>query len=257
MNTIFSKLFIIFILFCNAVSLAEITSLNSALRNKPPYYSIKDGQVSGIDYELANIIFNKAGISLKYDTNHPVLWKEILSQIKTGKKDVIGDATDTLEREHWAFFTKAYRLDSHSIITKSANKSPFTDAVQFINFIEADKNLKFGIDRGYLYNSAEINKFIEQPGATSIVIKDSPQDLIEALNKNEADYIILNTLTASQLLPTSGHYSIIDIKAVAPVSFMLSKKTVTPEVIDKVNAAIDDSKKEIDAIITKYHAYGN
>lgn len=251
------KLLVTSILTININAFADMT-LNSATRHSPPFYIINNGQMSGLDYELANVIFNKAGITVKYDTANPVFWKEILNQVKSGEKDFIGEATDTKERENWALFSKTYRIDSQSVVTKNSQSDSFSNAVEFIKFIKMNKNLKIGIVDGVVYNSKEINDLIKNPGSTILVTKNTHEQLLELLNSNMVDYIVIDTLLANQELAkmnTKSNFNVIDINSIMPLHFMFSKKTVNQDTVDKINLAIDASAKEIEAIMKKYHAY--
>ncbi|MCT4634729.1 MAG: transporter substrate-binding domain-containing protein [Rickettsiales bacterium] len=252
------KLFITSILAFNFSASAEIV-LNSAIRNNPPFYVINNSQISGIEYELTKVIFNKAGITVKYDAENPAFWKEILTQIESGEKDFVGGATDTKERENWALFSKTYRLDSESVVTNNSKSNSFTNAAEFIEFIKMNKNLKIGLVDGVVYNSQEINDLIKNPGSTILVIKSSHEQIVELLNNNMVDYIVIDTLLANQELAKIGaknnNFNVIDINSTMPLHFMFSKKTVNQDIVDKVNIAIDESAKEIKSIMKKHHAY--
>ena len=249
------KLIFTAILTFNLTASAEMT-LNSATRNNPPHYTITNEKMSGVDYELAEVIFNKAGIKINYETDKPSDWATILKQIRTGKKDFIGQATDTKQREKWALFSKTYRLDSNVVVTKAGKDKPFANSEEFINFIKSEKNLKIGVVNGYIYNADALNKLVNFPGKTSLLKRQTTQNLIKLLNKDKVDYIVINMLSANYLLAQQGEldqYSIIDIKATKPIHFMFSKKTVKQEDVNKVSAAIDSSAEEIAAIMKKYY----
>lgn len=257
MKIILLRLLVTSILVFNINALADMT-LNSATRHSPPFYIINNNKMSGLDYELAKVIFNKAGITVKYDTKNPMFWKEILTQIESGKKDFIGESTDTKERENWALFSKTYRVDSQSVVTKNSQSNSFTNAIEFIKFIKMNKNLRIGIVDGVIYNSKEINELIKNPGSTFLVTKNTHEQLVELLNNNMVDYIVIDTLLANQKLAkmgTNSNFNIIDINSTMPLHFMFSKKTVNQDTVDKINLAIDDSAKEIKGIMKKYHAY--
>lgn len=257
MKKTFLKLLLTSILAFNFSASAEIV-LNSGTRNIPPFYIINNDQISGLEYELAKVIFNKAGITVKYDTNNPVFWEEILTQIKSGEKDFVGGATDTKERENWALFSKAYRLDSESVVTNNSQSGSFNNAAEFINFIKMNKNLRLGIVNGVVYNSQEINDLIKNPGSTILVTKNSHEELVELLSNNMVDYIVIDTLLANQELAkmdTKDNFNVIDINSTIPLHFMFSKKAVSQDIVNKVNLAIDASAKEIESIMKKYHAY--
>lgn len=258
MQKIFLKILSIGLLTFSVNSFAENIALNSASRDNPPHYTITNNQMSGYDYELAKVIFSKAGIDVNYNPEDPSVWEEILDQIKTGQRDFIGQATDTKEREHWAWFSKAYRDDSNSVIARSSAASKFTDAAGFVKYIKSNKDLVLGIVDATIYNSDEINDLIKNPEDSILVGRRSPEQLMTLLDNNEVDYIIINTLSAVTLLSQkedSKDYKIIDIKAVLPIHFMFSKKTVSQDIVNKIDKAISDSTQEIDAIYKKYHSY--
>ena len=64
MKIILLRLLVTSILVFNINALADMT-LNSATRHSPPFYIINNNKMSGLDYELAKVIFNKAGITVK------------------------------------------------------------------------------------------------------------------------------------------------------------------------------------------------
>ncbi len=235
----------------------DTRSLNGALRAKSPYYIIQaDGKISGLDADISALVLLGTGLSpTKYD-QQGVSWDEALKQIEKGEKDFIGNATKIPSRERWAHFSIPYRNEEHIVLMKKSDSSPFEKAPEFINHANTNK-LKIGILKGAKYNSIEINKFIKNSAtqSASFVVSDSYEDVINSLIEGRADVAIVDHIHAIYTLNEKGkgdEYKAVHVGAIAPQSFMFSKKTIKIELVEMINEKIRLSKEAIERLSKEY-----
>lgn len=235
----------------------DTRSLNGALRAKSPYYIIQgDGKISGLDADIAALVVLGTGLApTKYD-KQGVSWDEALKQIEKGEKDFIGNATKIPSREKWAHFSIPYRDEEHVILMKKSDASPFEKASEFTAHATKNK-LKIAILKGAKYNSIEINKFIKNatPETVSLIVSDSYEDVINSLIEGKADVAIVDHIHAIYTLNEKGkgdEYKAVHVGAIAPQSFMFSKKTVRIELVEMINEKIRLSKDAIKRMTKEY-----
>lgn len=238
-----------------AVSVApSACELNVGWNPYEPYqYADLDGNVRGLDLDLVSALAKQAGCSLRFTQDE---WSKLLKGVQTGNIDVLTGATQTVEREKYAHFSKPYRDETFVIFVRTGESEKWL--ASSIEEMVRDKKMRIGLVDGYVYgnevdhllgNADYMNLFISAPFSESHAanLLDSKIDgLLEdpfvgaSMVKRKA---LGERLTKLNFILNRGQ-----------VSLMFSKASVTPEQIGKFDSAIDAIKAngEFDAIIKRY-----
>ena len=70
---------------------------------EPYQYEIAGGQVFGLDVDLLTAVVRNSGCDIEFQKGS---WRELLQQLKDGEIDLLAGATQTAERDDFAYFTK-------------------------------------------------------------------------------------------------------------------------------------------------------
>lgn len=213
-----------------------------------PYQYIKktaQGDVlSGMDIELTKTILSEVGSNVVIDQ---VSWEKHVADIKTGARDIAPGATFTKERAEFAYFSQPYRYEENSLFVSKE----MTRLVSFDNIGELlaqmrAQNFRLGVIDGVVYADSKLNHFIEDKANSDIIFKfsDDVSNIKSLLNKEIDGFVTDRLVGASLALKMDAEEAIKEIRLgiKAPVAFMLSKKTTTPELLAAVNNSIDNLK---------------
>jgi len=201
-------------------------------------------EVTGLDIELVRLITNSLGSDIKFEKDS---WTQIVEDIKTGKKDITTGATFSKERNKFAYFSTPYRFQEDSIfVLRSANNSlEFDNIEDFLAKVKA-MNFKIGVLDGALHGSDKLNSFINDPLNSDVIIKN-PDDItnFRSMMKGQIDGFITDKIGGADIIIKNNASSIIEeipLNIKTPISLMLSRKTISPEFLSKINDQITKLK---------------
>jgi polar amino acid transport system substrate-binding protein len=222
------------------------------------YTKISNNQeiLTGMDLALMKRVFKEVGSEVIIDR---VSWDKHIQDIKTGQRDIATGATYTRDRAEFAFFSDPYRYEENVlIISKQTEKSlAFDNIPELLAQIRA-QNFRLGVLDGGIYADESINNFIMDRSNADIIVKSNDDiENIKNLLKGSIDGFIVDRLVgASVVLKFNAESDVreVDLKIKTPISFMLSKKTNTPEFMNEVNKSISKIKNsgEFDEISREY-----
>lgn len=205
-------------------------------------------ELAGIDIDLITTIVKKLCSDVHFDK---VNWDQHITDIKSGVRDIALGATFSEERSQFAYFSEPYRYEQNSLfMLKSSTKVlNFKYITQFLAQIRAF-NFKIGIEEGAIYADNRINGFINDPTNSDIVIKnDGIINNLRDLINGKIDGFLSDRLVGTSAV-VNGKYGDkvqeipLDIKVPAPIHIMFSKKTISPELLEKINAIILSIKSD-------------
>lgn len=213
-------------------------------------------EVTGIDIEIISRISKKIGYELQMQT---VTREESIKSIQNGTKDLVPSALRTKEREKYAFFSKPYRYEEDSIFVRTDGEKElaFNNLGEFLAQIRA-LNFKIGVVNGAIYADEKLNNFISDSLNSDIVIKNENGDAsLKKLLNGEIDGFVSDRLAGSALVldKNVGHrVQEISLNIKTPIHLMFSKRTTTPDFMDKINNAITEiiDKGEYNDIAREY-----
>jgi polar amino acid transport system substrate-binding protein len=121
-----------------------------------PYVTVDDKQVSGLDYEMTNIVFQRLGIDVQWQF---LPWKRCLMMLEQGEADGVLDIFKVAEREDLLLYPNESLSDVHWVFFQS------TDRPHPFNALEDLGGLTIGVSPGYLYTPEfdHSTSFIREP----------------------------------------------------------------------------------------------
>ncbi|WP_253308055.1 MULTISPECIES: transporter substrate-binding domain-containing protein [unclassified Rickettsia] len=197
--------------------------------------------VAGMDIELINAFAKKAEISIVKEENN---WFQNQLDIEQGTLDMASGATYTIERSEYAYFSKPYRSEELSlfIIDPLAKKLNFQNINQFMAQIRLF-NLHLGVIKGNVYGLPEFTDFLQSEKNSDIItVYQNDMELVNGLMTKEIDGFVSDRIVgAVNILNAKVEQKITEVplNIKTPIHLMFSKKTVSLNVVQKFNYAID------------------
>ncbi|RJX83054.1 ABC transporter substrate-binding protein [Pseudomonas sp. LS-2] len=108
-----------------------------------PYVIVDDKQVSGLDYEMTNIVFKRLGIDVQWQF---LPWKRCLMMLEQGDADGVLDIFKVAEREDLLLYPTESLSDVNWVFFQ-ANARPHA-----FHKLQDLQGLNIGVSPGYLYS---------------------------------------------------------------------------------------------------------
>ncbi|MDR0297171.1 MAG: amino acid ABC transporter substrate-binding protein [Streptococcaceae bacterium] len=204
----------------------------------PMGFKDTSGNFVGFDIDLANAVFKKYGITVKWQ---PINWSMKEQNLKNGQIDLIWNGYGiTPEREKIVLFSKPYMYDGQVLITPKSSGITSTDAM---------KGKLLGMQSG----SSQLDAFNAQPNLLKNSVKNSQPSLYNTFDASFADLkagriqgILSDEVYGDYYLTKSGQtasYALIATKYESQGTAVGARQSDT-ELIDKINTAIADLHKD-------------
>jgi len=199
----------------------------------PPYTFIEDNQIVGFDIDIAKEVFKKIGKTFEIKD---MSWTALIPAIQLGQIQVIAAGmTATPQRAKHVIFTKPYVKGDPLLIVNLA-KNPT------INDIDELKDKKVIVNEGY---TADI--YMSNIKGPILQRLPSPTEGFLALKSERADAYVIAKSSANQFFDKHGDLAfnaveIPDEAAGESYSLAISKKY--PELLDKIQSALDEMEKD-------------
>lgn len=227
-----------------------------------PYMYVEENReistLTGFDIRSMKAILQKAGYQPKFSE---IAWKDLLEGIKEGTHQIAPFATKTPAREEWAYFSEPYRWEEDVLFTLRTSSFTFKhgDVADFLKQIKAS-DFRLGVMEGFVYPSSIVNDFIADPAnAKHIVrVKHEPDNLSNLFTGKIDGYLTDRIVGATMLWRIHKSHDIkehyIGKEMSTPIHFILSKKSVTPQIVEKINASILEMRTtgELSSIVSDY-----
>ncbi|USE68779.1 amino acid ABC transporter substrate-binding protein [Pseudoalteromonas maricaloris] len=234
------SLFIAFLAFEASAKCDKTLRVGMNETQWPPYISRSGGNVSGIEINALNTLFNDSSYCLKY-VFYPTS-SRMLTELKTGKVDLVVAATKTATRAKFAHFTTPYRQEVMALF-QHKDKPKIGGEVE--SLILAGNT--FALNAGSYYGMA-FEKLIQDLYNDQLVHLPNAARRFKMLSKQRVDYVVEDKLAGEHFIQTKEYtdviYSGIDANK-TPVSYMLSKVSLTTEDLENINRLIDLHQSEL------------
>lgn len=233
--------------FAAIIALCMLLSCTAALADTltmgtnaafPPYEFYEDGEIVGIDAEIAAAIADKLGMELTImDMNFDTL----ISAVATGKIDfAMAGMTVTAERLQSVNFSETYAIGVQSIIVKEGS------AIQNVDDL-ADAMI--GVQQGTtgdIYCTDDFGEDHVQKFLTGA-------DAVAALVAGKVDCVVIDNNPAKAFVEANEGLVILDTEY-SVEDYAIAIALENTELLEKVNAALAEliADGTVDAIIAKY-----
>ena len=214
---------------------ADECKLVAGYEEEPPFHSMSPtGEVRGIDADILSAVADDLGCQLKF-VKSP--WPRTLAEVKRGRMSIAIGARYTDERAEFAFYSPAYKIQKHYLI--SVDQSVCSGA-GLETFLER-RNL-IAVPRGWYYPT-EVRSVLDNRKYRELIINvDDFQSSIDMLHAGRVQGIVGNVETARQMMQRKGGDTADRLCATSagaePLHYLLSKIAVGDELSKKFGKAL-------------------
>ena len=207
--------------------------------NFPPYEYKEDGEIVGIDAEIAAAIADKLGMELIISD---MKFGAIITAVSTGKADFgMAGMTVTEERLQSVNFSSTYATGIQVIIVKEGSPITSVDDLGGDYLIGVQKDTT-----GHIY-------CVDDYGDDHVLAYDNGADAVEALKAGKVDCVIIDNEPAKAFVAANEGLAILETEYVAE-DYAIAIALENTELLDKINAALEELTAEgvIAEIVEKY-----
>lgn len=243
MKKLFGRLISICFLASSLLSGAVLADCALSVGWEPwqPYQLKVGDKVTGLDNDLFSAIAAQAGCVVTFKERP---WKRILEEVKLGELDVALGASKTEERAVVANFSDPYREETMVMYVRKGDAAK----MGYHSFTEmTGKPIKIGVIKDYFYGDefAKAKDSAQFQSQLSEVVNDEQN--LKKLIASRLDAILIDKFVGADLVKQNGWGSKVEVHPLAVASdsvyLLLSKETVTPEIMKKLNDALAEIKQ--------------
>jgi polar amino acid transport system substrate-binding protein len=198
--------------------------------------------LTGFDIEIERALARILGVDIALPE---VAWDEHLRRLTEGSADIAAGATETEERRAFAMFSKRYRGETDVLILKrgQAGRYPFRTVDEMLATFARQK-FRLGVVAGFVYADARVNRFIADPANQDfIVATGSNSENLANLLAGRIDGYLADRIAAATVAWRQQEGALVEehpLKFSTDIHFMLSRATQTPEMLTRLDNAIDE-----------------
>lgn len=218
----------------------------------PFQYRSADESTVGLDFEILYEILSKTNDSAEYIE---LPWLRHVNYIRSGEIDIAMGSSKTKERAEYSYFTEPYRKEKIALVVrKNQSKKINLPTLQSLS----SSNYLIGIELGYYYGPLFKELIANQKFYDRIVEVVDLEQNVNMLIKNRIDGLLADEVTINAFVEKYGLKGELEIHPLeiyeSDIHLMLSKVSMTPEQLKRINQAINKLKStgRLDEILKKY-----
>ncbi|HHQ4928990.1 TPA: substrate-binding periplasmic protein [Aeromonas hydrophila] len=202
-------------------------------------FSFRDEQqqLQGLDIDLLEAIFNRAGFHANYSE---MPWARVLRELEFGTIQLTMSANQTAERDLYARFTLPYRNEETVLLVRRQDKGRWQEITQLSDLLSRP-DFTIGLLRDFDYGT-DFRTFMQSPQMQQrLLVRLKMEPLIKLLLAGRIQGVVMDPMGLQQLnlagLPLDQLTTLLDIQQ-TPVHLMLSRRTTTPQQLQRLDEAI-------------------
>ncbi|MFQ2155115.1 substrate-binding periplasmic protein [Aeromonas hydrophila] len=202
-------------------------------------FSFRDEQqqLQGLDIDLLEAIFNRAGFHANYSE---MPWARVLRELEFGTIQLTMSANQTAERDLYARFTLPYRNEETVLLIRRQDKGRWQEITQLSDLLSRP-DFTIGLLRDFDYGTY-FRTFMQSPQMQQrLLVRLKMEPLIKLLLAGRIQGIVMDPMGLQQLnlagIPLDQLTTLLDIQQ-TPVHLMLSRRTTTPQQLQRLDEAI-------------------
>lgn len=201
--------------------------------------------LTGFDVEIERALARIMGIEI---TLPQISWNDHLAALAAGTADIAAGATENEARARYAFFSRPYRTETDVLILPrgASSRYPFRTIDGMLDTFAREK-FRLGVIAGFVYADSRVNAFIAKAARNGqIVAVDSDAQNLRNLLAGIIDGFLADRTTATTTAWRRHEGSLIEehpLHFSTDIHFMLSRATQTPQMLERLDNAIDKLKK--------------
>ena len=220
---------------------------------EPYQYLDVGGLVTGLDIELIASVAEKIGCKVSYQQG---TWVQLLKALEQGEVDILLGASKTKEREEFAYFSDAYRIEEFSLYIRKDDKTraAYNSLSDFIN-----NESRIGIVESYVYGE-EFAKLEEDPNNSKYFVNAMMGEMnIARLLDEDIDAFLEDSFVGATMLRLKALNSYIVAHEGITIQtgsayVMFSQDSISSEQLASFNEALQTTKasQEYQNLLHKY-----
>ncbi|MBW3798049.1 transporter substrate-binding domain-containing protein [Aeromonas hydrophila] len=202
-------------------------------------FSFRDEQqqLQGLDIDLLEAIFNRAGFHANYSE---MPWARVLRALEFGTIQLTMSANQTAERDLYARFTLPYRNEETVLLIRRQDKGRWQEITQLSDLLSRP-DFTIGLLRDFDYGT-DFRTFMQSPQMQQrLLVRLKMEPLIKLLLAGRIQGVVMDPMGLQQLnlagIPLDQLTTLLDIQQ-TPVHLMLSRRTTTPQQLQRLDEAI-------------------
>lgn len=202
-------------------------------------FSFRDEQqqLQGLDIDLLEAIFNRAGFHANYSE---MPWARVLRELEFGTIQLTMSANQTAERDLYARFTLPYRNEETVLLIRRQDKGRWQEVTQLSDLLSRP-DFTIGLLRDFDYGT-DFRTFMQSPQMQQrLLVRLKMEPLIKLLLAGRIQGVVIDPMGLQQLnlagIPLDQLTTLLDIQQ-TPVHLMLSRRTTTPQQLQRLDEAI-------------------
>ncbi|MGU5675343.1 substrate-binding periplasmic protein [Aeromonas hydrophila] len=202
-------------------------------------FSFRDEQqqLQGLDIDLLEAIFNRAGFHANYSE---MPWARVLRELEFGTIQLTMSANQTAERDLYARFTLPYRNEETVLLIRRQDKGRWQEITRLSDLLSRP-DFTIGLLRDFDYGT-DFRTFMQSPQMQQrLLVRLKMEPLIKLLLAGRIQGVVMDPMGLQQLnlagLPLDQLTTLLDIQQ-TPVHLMLSRRTTTLQQLQRLDEAI-------------------
>jgi polar amino acid transport system substrate-binding protein len=177
-----------------------------------------------------------------------IAWENHLAALAAGTADIAAGATPSEARSLHAYFSKPYRTETDVLILPrgTSGRYPFRTIEQMLETFAREK-FRLGVVAGFVYADDRVNAFIaDEAHKDQIVAVPSDAQNLRNLLAGVIDGFLADRITATTTAWRRHEGARIEehpLRFSTNIHFMLSRATQTPQMLARLNDAIDELRR--------------
>ncbi|MBL0670368.1 amino acid ABC transporter substrate-binding protein [Aeromonas hydrophila] len=202
-------------------------------------FSFRDEQqqLQGLDIDLLEAIFNRAGFHANYSE---MPWARVLRELEFGTIQLTMSANQTAERDLYARFTLPYRNEETVLLIRRQDKGRWQEITQLSDLLSRP-DFTIGLLRDFDYGT-DFRTFMQLPQMQQrLLVRLKMEPLIKLLLAGRIQGVVMDPMGLQEMnlagIPLDQLTTLLDIQQ-TPVHLMLSRRTTTPQQLQRLDEAI-------------------
>ena len=212
------------------------------------YLRTKHGiqQLTGLDVQLLREVARRAGFKLNFSE---ISWQSQVADIRAGRLDVVAAAAKTPERDDFALFSIPYRPEMNAMFVRRGKSRgiPTGSTAMLVNYLK-DSQFRLGVVRSWTYGDPVLDAYIANGNfADRIVVAEDTETNLRNLLDGMVDGALVDRIVGATFAWQHGledGLRELPYELVTDVRFMFSKYAVSPDMVDRFDAAIREIHRD-------------
>jgi polar amino acid transport system substrate-binding protein len=201
--------------------------------------------LTGFDVEIERALERILGVEILLPE---IAWNAHLEALAAGTADIAAGATRSEARSAFAYFSKPYRSETDVLILRkgAAERYAFSTIDEMLETF-AKQKFRLGVVAGFVYADSRVNAFIADPAYKDLIVPTgSDAQNLQNLLAGVTDGFLADRIAAATTawrLHLGARIEEHRLRFSTDIHFMLSRATQTPQMLARLDAAIDELQR--------------